>query len=189
LFAVSAFAVALLVLAAIVVLLVVGGFIVSGRRNRANRARLLREIEQANQALAEAHAADNGWERQGLEAAARAAFAEGAVEELHLVQIIDRPARTPTRRLPGQGAGGRESRLVWPARATPGSPSRAPRPAAGGAPAAGSAAGSAQATSLPVFMMPAGSRPALVRAQDAEPDRPTSSPSHGAWSRPIPCDG
>jgi hypothetical protein len=113
LFAVSAFAVALLVLAAIVVLLVVGGFIVSGRRNRANRARLLREIEQANQALAEAHAADNGWERQGLEAAARAAFAEGAVEELHLVQVIDRPGTDADEAIfRVVGAGGRESRLV-----------------------------------------------------------------------------
>ncbi len=109
----SAFAVILLVLAAVVILLVLGGFIVSGRRNRADRARLLREIEQANQALAEAHAADNGWERQGLEAAARAAFAEGAVEELHLVQVIDRPGTDADEAVfRVRGAGGRESRLV-----------------------------------------------------------------------------
>ena len=109
----SAFAVILLVLAAVVVLLVLGGFVVSGRRNKADRARLLREIEQANQALAEAHAADNGWERRGLEAAARAAFAEGAVEELHLVQIIDRPGTDADEAVfRVVGAGGRESRLV-----------------------------------------------------------------------------
>jgi len=110
---VSAFAVILLVLAAVVVLLIVGGFIVSGRRNRADRARLLREIARANEALAAAHAADKGWERQGLEAVARAAFAEGAVEELHLVQVIDRPGTDADEAVfRVVGAGGRESRLV-----------------------------------------------------------------------------
>jgi uncharacterized protein (UPF0333 family) len=110
---VSAFAVILLVLAAVVVLLVVGGFVVSGRRNRADRVRLAQEVEQANQALAEAHAADNGWERSSLEAAAHAAFAEGAVEELHLVQVIDRPGTDADEAVfRVVGAGGRESRLV-----------------------------------------------------------------------------
>jgi hypothetical protein len=88
---VSAFAVILLVLAVVVVLLVVGGFVAAGRRARADRAQLLRLIERANTALADAHAEDNGWDLERLQDAAHHAFAEGAVDELHLIQVIDRP--------------------------------------------------------------------------------------------------
>ncbi len=89
----SAFAIILIVLAALVVLLVVGGFVAAGRRERAQRSRLLAQVQQANTALADAHADDNGWDRDGLEAAAHHAFAEGAVDELHLVQVVDRPGK------------------------------------------------------------------------------------------------
>ena len=51
-------------------------------------------MREADQHLAAAHAEDNGWERTGLEAAARSAIEQrtgAAPRELVLVQVIDRP--------------------------------------------------------------------------------------------------
>jgi hypothetical protein len=87
----------LIVVIVVVVLLVVlfvGGYIVSGRRNRAGEAALRARVQEADQHLAAAHAQDKGWERGGLEAAARAAHRERTGRDprtLHLVQVVDRP--------------------------------------------------------------------------------------------------
>ena len=109
----SAFAIILIVLAVLVVLLVVGGFVAAGKRERAQRAKLLRQVSQANSALADAHAEDNGWDRESLEAAAHHAFAEGAVDELHLVQVIDRPGTDADEAVfRVRAAGGQWSELV-----------------------------------------------------------------------------
>lgn len=87
--------IALLALLALVVLLSLGGAVAGARRRRAAEAAFHSRVEQANRALADAHAQDKGWERGALEAAARAAFAErhaGAeIRELVLVQVVDRP--------------------------------------------------------------------------------------------------
>jgi hypothetical protein len=91
---VSTLAIVLIVLAVLVVLLVVGGIVASGRRRTAGEAALRAELAQANEALAQAHAQDKGWERASLEQAAREAFAQRSqaeVRELHLVQVVDRP--------------------------------------------------------------------------------------------------
>jgi hypothetical protein len=51
-------------------------------------------VQEADQELARAHADDKGWERGGLESAARAAFSDRHGREpqaLHLVQVVDRP--------------------------------------------------------------------------------------------------
>lgn len=90
----STLAIVLIVLVALVVLLVVGGIIASGRRRQADEAGLRAELALANEALAQAHAQDKGWERVGLEQAARDAFArrsDAEIRELHLVQVVDRP--------------------------------------------------------------------------------------------------
>jgi type II secretory pathway pseudopilin PulG len=74
--------------------LVVGGFVASGRRQRAEGSARRAELEAANQALAMARAQDRGWERSLLEEACRAAFAERSpaeIRELELVQVVDRP--------------------------------------------------------------------------------------------------
>ncbi len=93
--AVSTLGIVLLVLAAVIVLLAVGGYVAMTRRTRAREGALQRELEQAERALAQAHALDKGWDRATLEAAARAVVAErfGDRErgELQLVQVIDRP--------------------------------------------------------------------------------------------------
>jgi len=115
---VSTFAIVLVAVAALLVLLVLGGIVASGRAARAREARLKAEVEQANQALAQAHAGDNGWDAAQMEAAARAAWSSGhpasePITALHLVQVIDRPgtdADEAVYRL--VGAGGHEHDVV-----------------------------------------------------------------------------
>ena len=93
--AVSTLGIVLLVLAALIVLLAVGGYVAMTRRTRAREGGLQRELEQAERALAQAHALDKGWDRATLEAAARAVvadrFGDSASGELQLVQVIDKP--------------------------------------------------------------------------------------------------
>ena len=87
-------AIVLIVLAVLVLLLFVGGYIANARRREAERAALHARAQEADRQLAAAHAEDKGWERATLEAAARSAFAERhGVEprELRLVQVVDRP--------------------------------------------------------------------------------------------------
>jgi type II secretory pathway pseudopilin PulG len=91
---VSPVAIVLIVLAVVVLVLVVGGYIASERRDRADDEALQVELEAANRALAMARATDKGWERSLLEAAARDAFADRSpaeVRELQLVQVVDKP--------------------------------------------------------------------------------------------------
>ena len=90
----STLAIVLIVLAGLVVLLVIGGLITSNRRRRADEAALRAELVAANEALAQAHAQDKGWDRAALEQAVRDAFArrsDAEVRDLHLVQVVDRP--------------------------------------------------------------------------------------------------
>ena len=91
----SAVEVVLLVLLLVVVLLIAGGLAVNARRYRAEARTLGGAVLAADQALAEAHAEDKGWDRAIMEAAARDAFTARAprepIHELHLVQVVDRP--------------------------------------------------------------------------------------------------
>jgi hypothetical protein len=78
----------------LVILLAVGGIIGRRRQLTATQDRFEANLAQVNRDLAAAHAEDRGWAREGLESAARAAYAEqrGAEpSELTLVQIVDRP--------------------------------------------------------------------------------------------------
>ena len=111
-------AVVLIAVAVILVLLVLGGIVASGRAARTREARLKAEIEQADQALARAHAGDNGWDAAQMEAAAREAWGSGhhagePIAALHLVQVVDRPgidADEAVYRV--VGAGGQEHDVV-----------------------------------------------------------------------------
>ncbi len=93
--AISTLGLILLVLLVVVVILAGGGYMAMTRRTRAREAALQRELAQAEDALAQAHALDKGWDRTTLEAAARAAaaerFGDGIVGAPQLVQVIDRP--------------------------------------------------------------------------------------------------
>jgi hypothetical protein len=90
---VSALATVLIVLAVIVLALVVGGYVAVARRTGARDPELREQLKRAERELAQAHAADKGWDRATLEAAARAAAEQrfGAVKALRLVQVIDKP--------------------------------------------------------------------------------------------------
>jgi type II secretory pathway pseudopilin PulG len=81
----------LLAVAAVLILVVVVGSSIARRRTEARDAQLRQRLTAANEALAQAHADDNGWARDTLEAAALAAAGPVPPDELHLVQVIDRP--------------------------------------------------------------------------------------------------
>ena len=88
-------AIVLGVFVALVIILAVGGAIARRRQLERTQGRFDDSLAQVNRDLASAHAADRGWAREGLESAARAAYAaqrDGAEPaDLVLVQIIDRP--------------------------------------------------------------------------------------------------
>ena len=85
----------LIIVGAVVLLLLIGGLIASRRYRQAHETEIELHIAEADQALEQARAADKGWDRGALEAAARAAILDSrpgwAVEELVLVLVDDRP--------------------------------------------------------------------------------------------------
>ena len=90
----NALEIIVIVVVLLIAALVVGGFIASGRRQRADGSRLQGELESANEALAIARASDKGWERGVLDEACRVAFAERSaaeIRDLQLVQVVDKP--------------------------------------------------------------------------------------------------
>jgi hypothetical protein len=92
---VSTLAIVLIVLAALLLLLFIGGLVANERRQRARAAALRAQVEAADQALAKARAGDRGWDMAALQAAALEAYVgrfEGREpDQLHLVQVVDRP--------------------------------------------------------------------------------------------------
>jgi len=91
---VSALAVVLIVIGVLVALLAIAGYIANARRRDAERAAIHARAREADRQLAEAHAQDKGWERTGLEAAARRIYAERHGSDpgrLTLVQVVDMP--------------------------------------------------------------------------------------------------
>ena len=81
--------VVLIAVAVVVVAIVLVGSSIARRRAEAGDARLRERLAAANEALAHAHALDNGWDKDKLEAAARAAA--GPVDDLYLVNVVDNP--------------------------------------------------------------------------------------------------
>jgi hypothetical protein len=91
--AMSVLAIVLIVLAAIILVFLVGGYMVA--RRRANLPGREEHIRAADQALERARAADRGWDRDLIHAAARAALTEQRPgfepASLDLVLVDDRP--------------------------------------------------------------------------------------------------
>jgi hypothetical protein len=88
-------AIVLIALAALILLFLLGGLIAVRRRNALYGDRMLRDIAQANEALAQARAGDRGWDRDAIDAAARTAqlavHPDARIEAVHLIQVVDRP--------------------------------------------------------------------------------------------------
>jgi hypothetical protein len=87
--------VVLVVLAVVIAVFFVGGLLGARRHYRVGGADWRRHVAEADRALEEARAADRGWEREHLEAAARSALEREhpgrRFEDLHLVLVDDRP--------------------------------------------------------------------------------------------------
>lgn len=112
----SAVAIILIILAAALIALFVGGLVATRWRKRTGAADYSRHVAAADRALEQARAADRGWERGGLEAAARAALQEHrpgfTYEELALILVDDRPGVTEDRAHFAAIGGDGEVRLV-----------------------------------------------------------------------------
>jgi hypothetical protein len=92
---VSVLAIVILVVAVGLVILFVGGLIVSTRHHKASEAHFRERIAQADRDLATAAAEDRGWDRAVLDAAVRQAWAQrqGAapIDSVALVSVRDLP--------------------------------------------------------------------------------------------------
>jgi type II secretory pathway pseudopilin PulG len=91
----SPLAIVAIVIAAILVLLFVGGLVAARRRTEANAEHLREHIAAADQALEAARATDRRWDPILLEEAARVALdrerPDFRYDKLHLVLVDDRP--------------------------------------------------------------------------------------------------
>jgi hypothetical protein len=89
----STVAIVLIVIAAVMALLFIGGYIAATRR--ANRPGSAEHIQAADRALEQARAGDRGWDRELLHAAALSALDEqrpgGSWETVEIVLVDDRP--------------------------------------------------------------------------------------------------
>ena len=100
----------------LVIVLAVGGMYARRRQLAASRGRFEHHLARVNEELAAAHAADRGWEREGLEAAARAAYASqrdgSEPEQLMLIQIVDPPGTDDDKAVFRVSGDGREEHLT-----------------------------------------------------------------------------
>jgi hypothetical protein len=91
----TALEIVLIVLALLVIVLGGGGYVAMARRTDSRDGKLREQLQRAERELAQAHAADKGWDRSLLESAARSAaeqrYGASAVTALQLVQVIDKP--------------------------------------------------------------------------------------------------
>ena len=84
----------LIIVLVVLAILAIGGMIARAMFQKRTEAGFQERLEQANHDLAEAAAADRGWDRETLEGATRRVYAEqrGAEPaELLLVEVLDRP--------------------------------------------------------------------------------------------------
>jgi hypothetical protein len=84
----------LIIVLAVLLVLIVGGFLARRRQLARTRPAFERRLAQVERDLAAAAALDRGWDREHLEAAARAIATQRLghePEQLTLVEVIDKP--------------------------------------------------------------------------------------------------
>ena len=84
----------LIIVLVVLLVLAVGGVIARSMQLRRTEGAFRERVERANHDLAEAAAADRGWDRETLESAARRICSEqvgSEPSELLLVEVLDRP--------------------------------------------------------------------------------------------------
>ena len=93
--AVSTLGIVFIVLGAVILIFLIGGVVAVVTRSRRQAGTYAEHVAAADSALEQARAADRGWHRDTMEAAARDAVAESrpgwSYDDLHLVLVDDRP--------------------------------------------------------------------------------------------------
>jgi hypothetical protein len=93
--AISTLGIVLIVLGVVVLVFFIGGVFGVVTRSRRQAGTYAEHVAAADSALEQARAVDRGWDRETMEAAARAAVVESrpgwAFDDLHLVFVDDRP--------------------------------------------------------------------------------------------------
>lgn len=108
--------VVVLVLLGVLLLLAILGGAMASQRNRRGAAAFEQSLAAVDRQLAAAVAADHGWERGALEAAARAEYGQrrsgATIAELDLVGIVDEPGTDQDMAIFRVVAAGTTSRLT-----------------------------------------------------------------------------
>ncbi|WP_028064706.1 hypothetical protein [Solirubrobacter soli] len=105
----------LIIVLVVFAVLIVGGIYARNRQLARSRPAFERALSRVEQDLAAAAAADRGWDRTVLEAAARRVSVErfGAEpEELTLVEVVDKPGTDEDQAVFDVSAGGDHHRVV-----------------------------------------------------------------------------
>jgi len=93
--ALSTVGLVLVIVAALLLLLFIGGLVAVAVRSRREAGSYERHVRDADRALEEARAGDRGWDRALMEGVARSALSDSrpdfAYGDLHLVLVEDRP--------------------------------------------------------------------------------------------------
>lgn len=112
----STLGIILIVVGAVLVLLFIGGLLGASRRRERGEADYSRNLAEADRALEQARAADKGWDRPLLEAAAREALAAERpgwpYDDLALVLVDDKPGIEEDRAHFVASGGDGEARVV-----------------------------------------------------------------------------
>jgi hypothetical protein len=105
----------LIIVIVVLLVLIVGGVLARNQQLKRSRPAFEQRLSQVERDLVAAAAADRGWDRSHLEAAARRIGAEqlGAEpEELTLIEVLDRPGTDEDEAVFDVRAGGSRHRLV-----------------------------------------------------------------------------
>jgi hypothetical protein len=105
----------LIIVIVVLILLAAGGIIARNQQLKRSRPAFERNLEKVERDLVAAAAADRGWDRQHLEAAARRIGTEqlgSEPDELTLIEVLDRPGTDQDEAVFDVRAGGQRHRLV-----------------------------------------------------------------------------